>query len=584
MEVIKLQKPIWQIIRWMWTSTKGTRLQSMLNVSIDVLQVVVSLASVEAVRRAIDIASKAKSGNLYLAIGIMGGIILLDFALSISSIWVRNILGVKAQNRMQQRMLERVLRSEWQGRATHHSGDILNRLEGDVSGVVNFMTETLPGALSTMLLFVGAFLFLFSMDKTLALITIAIVPLCVVLSKFYIMKMRRLNRKVRDNDSRIQSVMQEIVQHMMVIKTLESDDTMIGKLSDEHTLLRRNIVKRTLFSVMSALTMNFGFALSYLIAFGWSAVRLSMNTLTFGGMTAFLQLVNKIQSPARSLAKLIPKAVSVFTAAERLMELEDVPKEEDGDPIVVAAPCGIRLNDVSFRYEPDSRLIFDHFSCDFRPGTATAVVGETGAGKTSLIRLLLALTRPTDGVVEIYSGQPADATQPAAASGAGNALHEAPSLHGGPGEGSSITHHHRCNFVYVPQGNTLMSGTIRDNLLLGKPDATEQELLDALHESCADFVMELPAGLDTVCSEQGGGLSEGQAQRIAIARGLLRNRPVMVFDEATSALDPATERQLLHNILASHHKTVIFITHRMAVCDYCDSVLRLEKPQATQPQ
>lgn len=548
--MIKLQKSIWSIAQWLWVIAKGNRLQTFLNALIGILQVAASLTSVYVIRYAIDVASHTEEGNLYWAIGYMAAIILTDFALSISSIWVRAILGVKAQNRMQQRMLERVLRSEWQSKSTHHSGDILNRLEGDVNHVVNFLAETLPSALSTFLMFVGAFCYLFSMDSTLALITIAIVPLCVALSKFYVMKMRVLNRKVRDSDSRIQSVMQEIVQHSMVIKTLEGDGIMIGKLADSHSELRHNVVRKTIFSVLSNLTMNLGFAMSYLLAFGWSAIRLSAGTLTFGGMTAFLQLVNKIQGPARSLARLIPQSVSVLTAAERLMELEDIPEEEEGDAAVMSSPCGLFLNNISFQYEPESRLIFDNFSYTFRPGTATAIVGETGAGKTTLVRLLLSLAHPTSGEILIGNPSSPDSQQP-------------------------VTHLHRCNFVYVPQGNTLMSGTIRENLLLGKPDATDADIRNALRQSCADFVFELPEGLDTVCSEQGGGLSEGQAQRIAIARALLRNRPVMLFDEATSALDPETERTLLQNLLAKHNRTIIFITHRMAVCDYCDDVLHL---------
>jgi len=540
---MKLQKSIWSIIRWLWVIAKGNRLQTFLNAFIGILGTAVSLLYVTAIRYAIDVACHAEQGSLYVAVGYMAAIILADFALSISSIWVRAILGVKAQNRMQERMLERVLRSEWQSKSTHHSGDILNRLESDVNQVVNFLAETLPNALSTLLLFLGAFFYLFCLDQALALITIAIVPVCIGLSKFYVMKMRVLNRKVRDSDSQIQSVMQEIVQHSMVIKTLEGDDIMIGKLATSHSELRQNVVKRTIFSVLSNLTLNLGFALSYLLTFAWSAFRLHAGTLTFGGMTAFLQLVNKIQSPARSLAKLIPQSVSVFTAAERLMELEDIPKEEEGEPIVMPAPCGIYLNNVSFQYEPTSRLIFDNFTYAFEPGTATAIIGETGAGKTTLIRLLLSLAHPTSGEVLIGDQQ--------------------------------ITHLHRCNFVYVPQGNTLMSGTIRENLLLGKPDATDEELNSALKASCADFVFDLSEGLNTICTEQGGGLSEGQAQRIAIARALLRNRAIMLFDEATSALDPDTERELLQNLLAKHNRTVIFITHRMAVCDYCDKVLHL---------
>lgn len=542
-------KTIPEICRWLWAIARGNRLQTTLNAIIGVLQVTVSLLSVYVMRYTIDIASHAIEGNLMLALGCMGLIILFEFALSISSIWVRNILGIKAQNRMQEVMLERVLRSEWQSKSMRHSGDILNRLESDINGIVNFLAETLPGALSTFLLFVGAFCYLFSLDSALALITVAIVPLCVVMSKFYVMKMRRLNRDVRDSDSKIQSVMQDVVQNMMLIKTLENDDAMVNRLVAEHGSLRHKVVRRTVFSVLSNLTLNLGFAFSYLLTFGWSASRLAAGTLTFGGMTAFLQLVNRIQNPARNLAQLIPKSVGVFTAAERLMELEDVPEETPGNPIAVEAPCGVVLNDISYQYDAKSRRVFDHFSYTFHPGTATAIIGETGAGKTTLIRLLLALLRPDSGSIEITNR---DGTQR-----------------------MPVTHLHRCNFVYVPQGNTLMSGSIRDNLLMGKPDATDEELHEALHTSCADFVFELPSGINSTCSEQGGGLSEGQAQRIAIARALLRNRPVMLFDEATSALDPDTERQLLENIIARKDKTIIFITHRMTVCDYCEQKLSL---------
>ena len=529
------QKSIPSIICWLWNVAKGNRLQTTLNAIIGILDVTISLLTVYAMRHAIDVAAHDVEGDLIWAICFIGIITIADFSLIISSIWVRSILGIKAQNRMQQRMIERVIRSEWQSKATHHSGDIMNRLEGDVGTVVGFLTETLPSALSTLLLFTGAFVYLYSMDSMLALITIAIVPLCIVMSKFYVRKMRKLNRIVRDSDSQIQSVMQDIVQHMLVIKTLESDKLMVSRLKSSQQELHDNIVRRTIFSVMSNLTVNLGFSISYLFTFAWSAFRLSAGTLTFGGMTAFLQLVSRIQGPARSLAKLIPSSVAVLTAAERLMELEDIPEEKDGDAIEIEAPCEIKLENVSFRYDNDSPLVFDNFSYTFPAATATAVVGETGAGKTTLIRLLLALSHPTEGRVTIAS-----------------AKH--------PERCDVMTHLHRCNFVYVPQGNTLMSGTIRENLLLGKPEATEEQITEALHQSCADFVMSLPDGLDTMCSEQGGGLSEGQAQRIAIARALLRDRPVMLFDEATAALDPETERQLLQNIMQTKQKTIIIIT------------------------
>ena len=537
------------ILRWLWRAWRGNRLQATLNALIGLASVGVSLWQVWAVQRAIDVASGARQGSIYGAVALMGALILCDFALNIASTWVRNILGVKAQNRMQQRMLDRILRSEWHGKEHRHSGDVLNRLEFDVSNVVGFLTETIPSTLSVVAMFVGAFCYLLSMDVVLALVTVAIIPVFIAFSKIYVGQMRRLTREVRSSDSKVQSVLQETIQRRVLIKTLEADGAMVGRLEDTQCELRRRVVKRTAFSVFSNLVLNFGFALGYLVAFLWAAVRMSEKTLTFGGMTAFLQLVNRIQSPARSLTKLVPSFVSVFTAAERLMELEDNPLEEQGDPILLPKPCGVRLEGVGYAYDEANGSVITNLNFDFRPGSCTAVLGETGAGKTTLIRLVLALLRPQQGRLVVYGGD----------------------------EHHELSPRLRCNFVYVPQGNTLMSGTIRDNLRLGKPDASDEEMAEALNTSCADFVMQLPDGLDTVCSEAGGGLSEGQAQRIAIARALLRDRAVMLFDEATSALDPETERQLLHNILATHDKTVIFVTHRPAVVDYCDQTLRIDK-------
>ena len=537
------------IFKWLWRAWRGNQLQAILNATIGLLSVVVSLAQVWAVQHAIDVASGHAEGSIYWSVGVMAMLVLCGFALRICSIWVRNILGIKAQNRMQQRMLDRILRSEWTGKESHHSGDVLNRLEQDVGTVVSFLTETIPNTISVVAMFVGAFLYLFSMDKVLAFVIVGIIPVFVLLSKLYIGQMRRLTRQVRDSDSKVQSVLQETIQHRMLIKTLESDSIMVDRLESTQSELRHRVVKRTAFSVVSNFILNAGFSVGYLIAFLWAALRMADQTLTFGGMTAFLQLVNRIQGPARDLTRLAPVFVGVFTAAERLMELEENPLEEQGDPIPLTAPCGVRLEHITYAYDDGDSNVIEQLDFDFYPGSCTAVLGETGAGKTTLIRLILALLHPNEGKVILYNQQ----------------------------EQKELSPLMRCNFVYVPQGNTLMSGTIRDNLRLGKLNATEEEIKTALKMSCASFVMELPDGLDTVCTEAGGGLSEGQAQRISIARALLRNRPIMLFDEATSALDPETERQLLHNILSNHDKTVIFITHRPAVVDYCDQTLHLQK-------
>lgn len=545
----KTKYNIRDIFRWLWRAWRGNRLQAILNALVGLLGVIISLSSVWAVQHAIDVASHEIEGKILIAVLLMGALILCNFGLNIASVWIRNLLGIKAQNRMQQKLLDRILRSKWNGKESLHSGDVLNRLETDVANVVNFLTEVIPNSLSTLALFIGAFSYLFLMDWRLAIVIVIMIPIIILFSRVYVRQMRHLTSEVRSSDSKVQSILQETIQHRMLIKTLEGDGAAVDRLEDTQSVLRTNVVRRTKFSVFSYLVLNLGFSTSYLVAFAWAATRLSSGTLTFGGMTAFLQLVNKIQSPARQLTHLIPQFVSVFTAAERLMELEENPLEEQGEPIEMASPCGVRFTDVAFAYEDSEDNVIEHLNYDFYPGSCTAILGETGSGKTTMVRMILALLHPNSGKVEIYNRK----------------------------ESRELSPLLRTNFVYVPQGNTLMSGSIRDNLRLGKLDATDEEMEEALKQSCADFVLELPDGLNTLCTEQGGGLSEGQAQRISIARALLRNRSIMLFDEATSALDPETERELLQNILSKHDKTIIFITHRPAVVEYCDQTLEIEK-------
>ncbi|MDD6977743.1 MAG: ABC transporter ATP-binding protein [Prevotellaceae bacterium] len=536
------------IAKWLWQAWRGNRRQAILNVCAGIAGVILSLLFVNTMQRSIDIASGAEEGSLYLWVSAMAVIMFAEFGVNISRIWIKNILGIKAQNEMQRQMLDRLLRAEWKGRDRHHSGDITNRLENDVSTVVTFLTETLPNMLSTLLMFLGAFTYLCLMDYMLALITVGMLPIFLLLSRIYISKMRKYTRRIRNFDSKVQSILQETVQNRMLIKTLECGDMVINRLDNRQINLRHHVKRRTRFSVLSNVTLHGGFAIGFLIAFLWSTYRLSQHAITFGAMTAFLQLVNRIQTPAKDLTRLAPAFVAVLTAAERLIELEEMPQEEDGENISLPSPCGIKLCNVSFGYDDGDENIIDNLSFDFPPGSCTAVLGETGAGKTTLIRLLLGLLKPKYGTITIYNDE----------------------------QNHNMSALMRCNMVYVPQGNTLMSGTIRDNLLMADPNATDHDMMEALHTACADFVTELPEGLYTTIDEKGGGLSEGQSQRITIARALLRKRSIMLFDEATSALDPETEKMLLTNILKNEEQTIIFITHRMAVLEYCDKRLNMD--------
>ena len=539
---------IGRISRWIWDSSRDNRLQAILNTSIGLLDVVLALLSVWTVQRAIDIASHHLDGDVIMAVMWMALVISGTFVLDFCSTWVKNYYGVRAQNRMQRRMLGHILHSEFQGRNSMHSGDVINRLESDVNTVVNFVAETIPNAVSVFCLFVGAFVYLYSLDSRLAIIIVIMFPLFLLVSKIYVGRMRELSRDVRNSDSVVQSLLQESIQNRILVKTLEGEDTIIDKLTTQHDVLHRKVIRRTKFSVFSSMLVSIGFASGYIVAFAWGALRLAAGTLTYGGMSAFLQLVNRVQRPARALTNLAPQFVSVFTAAERLMILEDVPLEKQGKQIPLVGPCGIAVRNVTYAYpETPDKIIIRNLSFDFKPGTCTAIVGETGSGKTTLIRMILALLKPVEGNVNIY-----------------NVEKDIP-----------VSPQTRCNIIYVPQGNTMMSGTIRENLQMGNVDATDDEMYEALDVACADFVRSLSDGLDTEFSEQGGGLSEGQAQRICIARALLRNCPLMILDEATSALDGETEKKLLNNLLTDKSRTIIFITHRQVVLDYCDASLHL---------
>ena len=540
---------------WLWKQWKDYRLQACLNASIGIILVLSDLAFVWTTKLSVDIATGIeKSVELSTAITLLIAIVVLQVALGLCSRWIRAILGVKSENLMQRRIFSQLLQSDWKSLKSYHTGNLINRIERDVRDVVTFLTENIPSLLTTVVQFTGAFLFLFWMDSTLACIIIFILPVFLICSKLYIRKMRRLTHEVRDTESRIQSIIQESLQHTLVIKTLERVGNTIERLHGTQRQLHSQVISKTRYATLSSGLLNVGFATGYLTTFIWGVSSLQQGLITYGALIAFIQLVGQIQGPVRTLSRFIPIFISSFTATERIMELEQIPLEEHKDTVKrFPESAGIRISNLSFSYTPTSRKIFDHFSFDFPPNSITAILGETGSGKTTLIRLLLSLTSPSEGNIQIY---------------------------GHDGETLPTSPQTRCNFSYVPQGNTLLSGTIRENLLLGNPDASDEMMFHALDTAGADFVRNLPERLDTRCGEMGDGLSEGQAQRISIARALLKRSAILLLDEATSSLDSETEKRVLHNIIRNHqHQTLIFVTHRHEVLKYCTQSLTLEKKQ-----
>lgn len=537
------------------------RLQVTLNVVIGLLLVAADLAFVWCTKLTIDIATHVRTDvSLSVAAGALVAIVVVQLGLGYATKWVRAILGLNAQNRMRRQLFARLLDADWLLLRSHHSGHLTNRLEQDVSTVTTFLTENVATLLTTLCQFAGAFLLLFYMDRRLACLIVIILPVFLLCSRLYVSRMRAISRQVRDDEGRIQSLMQESLQHVLVVKALEQTEGMANRLSREQQTLHRHVLHRTRYASLSSLVLNVGFATGYMVTFLWGVTSLEQGLITYGALVAFIQLVGQIQGPVRTLSRFIPIFISTFTAAERLVELERIPLETAaGRPATgkadKAAAVQIRFDDVCYYYTladgSHGRPILRHFSHTFAPGSITAVMGETGAGKTTLIRLLLALVRPTSGRVTAI---------------------------GADGSESELQRATRGLFTYVPQGNTLISGTLRDNLLMACPEATEAEMLEALHLADADFVMDKATGLDTPCGEMGGGFSEGQAQRFAIARALLRRRPILLLDEATSALDAATEQRVLRRIVeARPGVTIIVVTHRPEVLRYCTDTIRLER-------
>ena len=539
---------VWKLLGWIWAASRGVRGRILLCTLIGCFSVACSLVFVLFSKNAIDIATGVREGQLlHYGIG-MALLILFEIVLHAIDNWVANRLDVEMRNGFRTRFFGLLLQSEWQGKERYHSGDVLNRMVQDLGSVVSVITNTIPFAVITVIQLVASFFLLYSMDHTLAIVLVLILPFFSLLSRFYVNRMRSMTKAVRESESRIHSVMQESLQHKTIVKTLEQSQGMMQRLGSLQDRLLGEIVVRTRFSVLSRGLVSMGFSAGYLTAFLWGVFSIQGGVITFGVMTAFLQLVGRIQRPLADLARMIPALVSALTSAERLMELEELPMESAGDSIRMEGVAGVRFSDVSFQYDDGEEEVITHLDEDFPPGSMTAILGETGAGKTTLVRLILSLVCPTSGRVTLYDTAREEEVSPQT----------------------------RCNLVYVPQGNTLFSGTIRDNLLLGRPDATDAELWEVLRIACAEFVETLPDKLDSSCGEQGGGLSEGQAQRIAIARSLLRGGSVLLLDEATSALDPDTERCLLERLSkAKGGRTVIFITHRPSVLEYCDRVLRV---------
>ncbi len=543
---------------WLWHASKGIRLRLLTNVFLGLIRVAAGLMFIYVSKVLVDLATHSHNvslATLFSYGALLVALIILELLSNIGSSWLSNQTEIKMKNRIRCNLFSHLINAYWEGYEKLHSGDILNRLEEDVRVVTNTLCNSFPSLFVTGAQLIAAFVFLSRMDLTLALSIICIMPFFLLVSKIYISRMRRLTKDIRRTDSSVQSVLQESIQHRIVIQTMEQNDATTNRLDLLQSTLYGQTMKRTRFTLFSRSMVSVGFMAGYITAFMWSIIKLHTGAITFGVMTAFLQLVGQIQNPTVNLSRQIPGFIHASTSIDRLNELDKIPTEEISRHQMLKGIVGIRLTNISFRYQQGDRDIFSNFSYDFIPGSRTAIVGETGAGKSTMIRLMLSLLHPQHGKIELYNNEGSTMTMDASS---------------------------RCNLVYVPQGNSLLSGTIRDNLLLGNPEATDKQMFEVLHTACADFVSDLPNGLDSHCGEQGAGLSEGQAQRIAIARGLLRPGNILLLDEFSSSLDTDTENTLIQRLLQTQQqKTMIFITHREMILRYCNNVIKLHSNSRT---
>lgn len=536
-------------MRWLIQQTKPVLPHLLLIILLNSVSAVVGVGSALVTKSLIDAATN--HGQIFKWMSILGIIlafqIISRFANSLLSTYCSN----KFSNTLQTKLYTHITYSKWQEQMTYHSANIITRLTGDLNTVTTLITSSIPSVISLGITLVTAFFTLLYLTPTMAIIAIILSPLTVIFASFFSKRVKKYYMALQDNNIKHRSFLQESLQNIIITKAFCTEKQNIETLKSIQDKSFKLSMGQTKLSTCSTTFFHVGGVLGYFLVFAWGALNLSNQTGTYGTLTALMQLFANVQAPFNSLAHYYPQFVTSFAASERLMILEELHLEES-EPLTLKTAPTIEFKKVSFAYEAN-HLVLDDVSCIFEPGEIIGLIGPSGEGKTTLIRLILALLNPTKGELNIKDGS----------------------------KNIPLSPSFRDYISYVPQGNTLFSGTIASNLYKGNNEATSEDIKIALQRADIDeFVYSLDQKLETLVGEKGLGLSEGQAQRLAIARAFLRQKPILILDEATSALDPNTELKVLKAVSElEYHPTCIIITHRPSALYICDKIYALEKGQ-----
>lgn len=533
-------------LSWVYEASQGLRLRLIGLILTTAIYASSSVLFALACKEVIDRAGASDIRGVFVAAGALFGVIFAQLVLR----WVnRNLeeyIRARLEVKLKSRVFSALLHKQYRGVTGYHTGELQTRLVSDVTVVCDGVCGILPGISGMAARLISAFSALVVMEPRFVALFLIGGVLLFGITRAFRSVMKRLHKRVQSADGRVRGFLQESLESLLVIKVFGAEEQVAERAKDLQEAHFRE--KRTRWRLNSVANTGFGFLfqMAYLCALVWCSLRMLAGTLSFGSLTAVLQLVGQIQTPLANLSGVLPKYYGMIASAERLQELEELEDENTEHRIRDArgfyrALRAIKLENVTFAYDRDPVLCDASFV--IRPGDFVAIMGRSGIGKSTLLKLLLDVFPPQSGTLAFETEQ-------------GDV----------PVSGDT-----RPLFSYVPQGNLLFSGTVRENLTFAAPNAGEEEITRALHTACAEeFIRELPDGLDTVIGEHGQGLSEGQAQRIAIARALLRDAPILLLDEATSALDEATEEAVLTRLLERKDLTCVIVSHKTAALRVCN--------------